>query len=91
MNIAFLFCLQAEYGRHRNHTQHVRVVGGGTVDWMMALMLATSAYGARLNVTVLESPQVGARGVGEGSTPWLHRLPRSPLVAGLKAGRFRQG
>ena len=51
--------------------QHVCVVGGGTAGWMTALMLATSAYGARLKVTVLESPQVGIIGVGEGSTPWL--------------------
>ncbi|MFG6468320.1 tryptophan halogenase family protein [Roseateles sp. BYS87W] len=51
--------------------QHICVVGGGTAGWMTALMLATSAYGPRLKVTVLESPQVGIIGVGEGSTPWL--------------------
>ncbi|MBA4217593.1 MAG: tryptophan 7-halogenase [Proteobacteria bacterium] len=51
--------------------EHVCVVGGGTAGWMTALMLATSAYGPRLKVSVLESPQVGIIGVGEGSTPWL--------------------
>ena len=51
--------------------RHVCVVGGGTAGWMTALLLATSAYGPRLQVTVLESPQVGIIGVGEGSTPWL--------------------
>lgn len=51
--------------------QHICVVGGGTAGWMTALMLATTAYGARLKVTVLASPQVGIIGVGEGSTPWL--------------------
>ena len=51
--------------------RHVCVVGGGTAGWMTALMLASSAYGPRLKVTVLESPQVGIIGVGEGSTPWL--------------------
>ncbi len=51
--------------------KHVVVVGGGTAGWMTALLLASSAYGARLQVTVLESPQVGVIGVGEGSTPWL--------------------
>lgn len=51
--------------------KHIIVVGGGTAGWMTALLLANSAYGTRLKVTVLESPQVGAIGVGEGSTPWL--------------------
>ncbi|MGN6229094.1 MAG: tryptophan halogenase family protein [Dyella sp.] len=51
--------------------RHVAVVGGGTAGWMTALLLAHSGYGRRLQVTVLESPQVGIIGVGEGSTPWL--------------------
>ena len=51
--------------------QHVCVVGGGTAGWMTALLLAGSKFGERLKVTVLESPQVGIIGVGEGSTPWL--------------------
>ncbi len=51
--------------------KHVAVVGGGSAGWMTALLLANSAYGERLRVTVIESPQVGTIGVGEGSTPWL--------------------
>ncbi|WP_457097600.1 tryptophan halogenase family protein [Lysobacter sp. P5_B9] len=51
--------------------KHICVVGGGTAGWMTALQLANSAYGRRLQVTVIESPQVGTIGVGEGSTPWL--------------------
>ena len=47
------------------------VVGGGTAGWMTAMLLAHSAYGSRLQVSVIESPQVGIVGVGEGSTPWL--------------------
>lgn len=51
--------------------RHIIVVGGGSAGWMTALLLANSRFGARLKVTVLESPMVGAIGVGEGSTPWL--------------------
>ena len=54
--------------------RHVCVVGGGSAGWMTALMLATTAYGARLKVTLVESPQVGIIGVGEGSTPWLRNF-----------------
>jgi len=54
--------------------RHVAIVGGGTAGWMTALMLADSKFGERLKVTVLESPQVGIIGVGEGSTPWLRKF-----------------
>ena len=54
--------------------RHIVVVGGGTAGWMTALLLANSKFGERLKVTVLESPQVGIIGVGEGSTPWLQRF-----------------
>lgn len=54
--------------------RRIVVVGGGTAGWMTALTLANSAYGARLQVTVIESPQVATIGVGEGSTPFLRRF-----------------
>ncbi|MEO8809301.1 MAG: tryptophan halogenase family protein [Rhodanobacter sp.] len=54
--------------------RRIVVVGGGTAGWMTALTLANSVYGAKLQVTVIESPQVGAIGVGEGSTPFLRRF-----------------
>ena len=44
--------------------KRIVVVGGGTAGWMTALLFSHSAYGPRLQVTVLESPQVGIIGVG---------------------------
>ena len=51
--------------------KHIVVVGGGTSGWMTALLLSASTFGARLKVTVLESPTTDIVGIGEGSTPWL--------------------
>ena len=54
--------------------KHIAVVGGGAAGWMTALLLSASKFGARLKVTVLESPSAEVVGVGEGSTPWLRGL-----------------
>ena len=48
---------------------HIVVVGGGAAGWMTALLLSSSKFGARLKVTVLESPTADVVGAGEGSTP----------------------
>ncbi len=45
------------------------VLGGGTAGWMAANLIAHRWGGAR--VTLIESPEVGIIGVGEGSTPQL--------------------
>ncbi|MEQ1508786.1 MAG: tryptophan halogenase family protein [Sphingopyxis sp.] len=44
------------------------IVGGGTAGWMAAALMAHH-WGVRAQVTVLESPDIGIIGVGEGSTP----------------------
>jgi tryptophan 6-halogenase len=46
------------------------IVGGGTAGWMAACLMAQH-WGARARVTVVESPDIGIIGVGEGSTPQL--------------------
>lgn len=48
------------------------VLGGGTAGWMAACLFAHAWRNAR--VTVVESPDIGIIGVGEGSTPQLRAL-----------------
>ncbi len=46
------------------------ILGGGTAGWMAANLLAHH-LGPAATVTVVESPEIGIIGVGEGSTPQL--------------------
>lgn len=53
------------------------ILGGGTAGWMTACLFAERWLkpGARpITITLVESPQVGIIGVGEGSTPQLKAL-----------------
>jgi tryptophan halogenase len=52
--------------------QHIVIVGGGSAGWLTAGVIAAehaAAPGARLRVTLLESPDVAPIGVGEGAWP----------------------
>lgn len=50
----------------------VVVLGGGSAGWITAALLAKEWGGA--SVTVIESPEIGIIGVGEGSTPQMKFL-----------------
>ena len=50
-------------------TKNIVVVGGGSAGWLTALA-AKKRY-PKLNVTVIESKDIGILGAGEGSTPYL--------------------
>ena len=50
----------------------IAILGGGTAGWMAACILARAWPAA--HVTVIESPEIGIVGVGEGSTPQLAQL-----------------
>ncbi len=52
------------------------VLGGGTAGWMAACLMAHHWPRARVVVTVVESPDIGIIGVGEGSTPQLAAFMR---------------
>ncbi len=49
----------------------VVVLGGGTAGWMAANLIAAKWRSKNVSVCVLESPDIGIIGVGEGSTPQL--------------------
>ena len=50
------------------------IVGGGTAGWMAANLMAHHWQDANIEITVVESPDIGIIGVGEGSTPTLKRF-----------------
>jgi 2-polyprenyl-6-methoxyphenol hydroxylase-like FAD-dependent oxidoreductase len=52
------------------------IVGGGTAGWMAANLMASRWGAGRARITVIESPEIGIIGVGEGSTPSLRRFFR---------------
>ena len=47
------------------------ILGGGTAGWMAAALIAHRCGAAGAEVTLVESPEIGIIGVGEGSTPQL--------------------
>jgi hypothetical protein len=47
------------------------VVGGGTAGWMAATLMAARWRDQGVSITLVESPEIGTIGVGEGSTPQL--------------------
>jgi tryptophan 6-halogenase len=55
----------------RKPPSHIVILGGGTAGWMAANLVAHKWHALGTKVTLVESPDVGIIGVGEGSTPQL--------------------
>ena len=53
---------------------HIVIVGGGTAGWMAANLLAAAWPRDNARITLVESPDIGIIGVGEGSTPLLRKF-----------------
>ena len=51
----------------------VIVAGGGTAGWLAAYSLA-KRLGKSLDITLIESDQIGTVGVGEATVPTMHRF-----------------
>jgi len=52
----------------------VVIAGGGTAGWMAANLFATKWQHLPIDIVLVESPDIGIIGVGEGSTPSLKRF-----------------
>lgn len=50
------------------------IAGGGTAGWMAANLFAKKWPSEKVKITLVESPDIGIIGVGEGSTPTLKRF-----------------
>lgn len=76
-------------------TQRVLIVGGGSAGWLCAAYLA-KLFGAGKEITLVEAPEIGAIGVGEGSFPSLRGtlaalgIPEAEFVREASA-TFKQG
>lgn len=71
-----------------NPVKEILIVGGGTAGWLSAAFLAktlASKFEHGINITVVESPEIGIIGVGEGTFPSI----RGTLAAiGIDENRF---
>ncbi|AWB67470.1 tryptophan halogenase [Saccharobesus litoralis] len=55
-----------------NTQRHILILGGGTAGWMAANLMAVKWRDyPNIKISLMESPQIGIIGVGEGSTPQL--------------------
>ena len=53
---------------------HIVILGGGSAGWITACLLHHQWAGIGGKITLVESPEVGIIGVGEGSTPQLKAM-----------------
>ena len=76
--------------------KHIVIVGGGTAGWMSAAALSRLKAGRELNITLVESEQIGTVGVGEATIPPfvgfndLLGIKESELLANIQ-GTFKLG
>ncbi len=57
--------------------KRVVIAGGGTAGWMTAAALSRAFSGSPLEITLVESDEIGAIGVGEATIPAIHYFNRT--------------
>ncbi|GAB3012717.1 tryptophan halogenase family protein [Bowmanella dokdonensis] len=53
----------------QNALTSICIVGGGTAGWMAATLLSSALRGSKIQITVVESPDIASIGVGESTVP----------------------
>lgn len=66
------------------HAKRVAIIGGGTAGWFAALMLRR-IFSPKVEITLIESPDIGIIGVGEGG---LLNLVSALEVNGISVDEF---
>jgi len=74
---------------------NVVIAGGGTAGWMAAAALSR-LVGRKINVTLVESEEIGTVGVGEATIPTILTINRllqipEPDFIKLTSGTFKLG
>jgi len=64
-----------------NQPLKIIIAGGGTAGWMAANLIAHRLKTKPVNITLIESKDIGTIGVGEGSTPTLKRFFQTLNIA----------
>lgn len=59
---------------NQKNKQNIIILGGGSAGWMSANFLRHHLPSELVDITLIESPEIGIIGVGEGSTPHLKKF-----------------